>query len=384
MSEKYFPGTGILTKDTLSSGERRIPIRPLGVLSDLVVGSLPMALALAKGGDLTDAKGLLDRAEEYAGDLQVGGLPQEGTLEHKIGRLDVLMLYAGLAHSGLRIKPKLSNLVRVFSGVQVPVLTYEDIVLNNPQSDPRTFTHGEIGADEEHFYAIHQDLEHAIKPAVQTIRGTLVRADIYGDIPQKMADEMSEASMKLDILIRNTGQVGGRMKLFDEFRPYLNPIPLHFIGSTLPKRDFPGPSGAYSGTVHALELLVCGLMPQEDGKSELLDYVLRKRRFIPTDDYDLLDEASTLALRGKALRNLAEELDYPDPLLDLLESFGKQILTFRRAHKGAVARQVPKALTDGTVMGTGGIINIGEFLDNRIMRTQNMLDLIKNIRTSRI
>lgn len=392
MAKEYFPAIGILTKDTLSSGERRIPIRPLGPLSDLVVDSLPTALVSARGGNLTQSRGLLDRVEEYAGDLQVRGLPGEGTLEHKVGRLDVLMLYAGFAHIGLRIHSNLSNLLREFSKTQIPALTYEDIVLNNPQKDTRTFTDQEVGADEEHFYGIHQDLEHAIKPAVIALKKALVFhlgedgryqygfKKSYPEKAKELVVEADKGATTLSLLVNNTRTVGSRMRYFDEFRPFLNPIPQELLAPTLPQVEYVGPSGAYSGSVHALDLLIEGSIRALSLDDEVIKYIGDKRVYIPQVDYPLLDTAVAFSMREKKLKFVS---DQPNPLLETLIGFGGQLLMFRWIHLGAVSRQVPEVLRNSNEIGTGGINNVAAFLHRRIERIEKTLRDLREMGSKR-
>lgn len=383
MAEKYFPGTGILTKDALSSGERRNPIRPLGSLSDLVVDGLPAALALAKVGDLTQARELLDKAEEYAGDFQDIGLPQEGTLEHQVGRLDVLMLYVGFAHSGFRINPNLSNLVGEFSRVKIPALTYEDIVLNNPKGDPRTFTDQEVGADEEHFYLIHQELEHAMKPAVLALKDAIFTHIKSRDnfTPTDALQKKATADVELaalDLLVDNTRTVGKGMRYFDEFRPFLNPIPKEYLAPTLPQQEYAGPSGAYSGTVHSLDLLIEGSAGNLAPDNEVISYLEVNRQYIPQVEYILLDEAIAFATREKGFLHIRDEED--KMLIDTLAEYGSRLLMFRRIHLGSVRRQVPAVIRNDSEVGTGGISNVARFLQSRIDRTEATLKLFEETR----
>src|SRR5438067_1617249 len=98
MKEAYFPGEYCLSTELTASGERRIPIRPLGKLSDLVVGQLPDALTAARKGSLIHVNRLSEEAESYAGELEEQHIfpGMEGSINFKVGRLDALMLYTGL------------------------------------------------------------------------------------------------------------------------------------------------------------------------------------------------------------------------------------------------------------------------------------------------
>ncbi len=379
MIEKYFPKNGALSKDMIAYSKKRVPIRPLGPLSDLVIEELPGVLAQAKDGRNVEAKELLERANHFAEGLLMGGLPTSSeTQEYRIARLDVLMLYTGFAHRGVRLTSNLSDLVGRFSGAQIPALTYEDIVLNNPvHTDPRTFTDGVVGADEEHFYVIHQDLEHAMKPAIVALKDAIfVHIKSAKDFSRDEALQKKAVAdtelLALDLLVDNTRTVGRGMKLFDEFRPFLNPIPKDYLAPTLSNEEYVGPSGAYSGTVHALDLLIegsaFGKLASED---EVLLYVKTNKQYIPIVDSDLLDEAISLATRDNNILHVRDSQD--KMLVDTLADYASRLLMFRRIHLGSVRRQVPSVMKNDSEIGTGGISNVARFLQGRIERTEAAL-----------
>lgn len=373
----YFPSDGTVLADTLYS-EKRVPVRPLGRLSDLAVEHLPGVLLNVKQGE--NPADFIDAVERHAANAFSVGLPKAGTDPYALGRLDLMLLYAGISHSGGKIGSKTSELVLYFSKTQPPTLTYEDIVLVNPlrthngqaARDPRTFTNGFIGSNEEQFYLIHQDLEGVIHPAVETVKDVALSADLNGNVTTEDIQQLGIANESLDILIDNTRTVGKSLREFDNFREYLNPITI--TGDGLKQYD-QGPSGVYSGTVHALDLLVTGI--DAPGQDEVGEYMRKHRRLFPASHHSVMDEAVHLATAGFSLFDLVDSSSSPSGLAEIVKKYGEKLLLFRHIHRGAVARQAPQALRSENETGTGGITNVAVFLENRIGRTRNMLQRLE-------
>lgn len=393
-TKRYFPEDGFLSKDRVGSGEKRLSVRPLGPLSDLVIEEFPEALTAARTGNVSVAMELMQKADNLASRLTDHFLPTPGSVDYDVARLDVLMLYAGFAHVGVRVDDNLSNLIGCFSRDKVPALTYEDIVLNNPIAytnergeliyrDPRTFTDKEVGADEEHFYGIHQELEHAMKPAVLVLKDAIFAhtrsRDNFSPIDALQKTAGADAGLSaLDLLISNTRTVGRGMKHFDKFRPFLNPIPKEYVGPTLPDEEYVGPSGAYSGTVHVLDLLIEGSVGKLPSDDEVILYLEANRKYIPQTDYVLLDEAIAFSTRKNDFLYVSDEEG--KTLIDTLVNYANRLLMFRRIHVGSVRHQVPSVMKNDSEVGTGGISNVARFLQGRIERTETALKRFEEIR----
>lgn len=358
LNEIYFPKQGNLTPEYVSNGEKRKPVRPLGVFSDIVVETMPQILS-------QDSKENISYLQTAFGESALDIIMSEDqTPIEPVARLDVLMAATALAHNNIEIPTELQRLVRYFSINKLPVLLYEDIIHSNPQNDPRTFLHGEAGADEEHFYLIHKDIEEEMHPLV-----TNALESITGD---KNPEDLKAVANGLNTLVINTRTVGRKMQHFDKFRPYLGPVPVDMTGMNSEER-YAGPSGAYSGTVHALDLALMGIESEDD---EIKKYVEDNSMYFPKGDQKLVDMGLSIATNKESMLDYVRRSEY-DPTL--VEGFGEiayQLLVFRHVHKHAVAKQVPGLIEDPTAMGTGGISAVGSFLDKRIQKIQNALQEI--------
>lgn len=354
----YFQG-GELTGEKLPNGEKRTPDRPLGVLSNFVVKELPECLGQIKSGAISK-----DLARNSMESLAVGCVrPKVGTHEYALGRLDVMMVYTGLAHRGVRVGEKFSQLIAYFSQADLAALTYEDVIMHNPAIDPRTFTHGEAGSDEASFYKLHYDLEKPMEPLVEAVKVFVENG------PSSSTIQIEHNMQALGILFANTRSSGKGMRHFNDFRDYLNGIPKNMIAPTLDQVEYGGPSGAFSPTVHELDVLVCGIQ----GDDELARYVQANREYFPSGNRDVLDQAIAMANQGKSIMDYVRASGYDVHLVTLARSLLQPLANFRSAHLGAVEKQVPKLFKDETAAGTGGIASSVPFLRHRMEKIKGLL-----------
>ncbi len=161
---------------TSNKAEPTQKIRPLGALSDYVVERFPADLIRFKAfcderrGRPTRALGI-DILQVRKDELTMGieklivANPikfQESQLG--VARLDLMMLEAGLRAHGLECGLSLGFLIKCLSDKtrQQPILSYQDVILNNPPSDMRTFTNGACGKQEADFYRGHQMIESCL------------------------------------------------------------------------------------------------------------------------------------------------------------------------------------------------------------------------------
>lgn len=377
-SNGYFPQGGVLTADRLPSGESRVPFRPLGRFSDSVVTEMPLALERASVGRALvgeDGSALgvyVAHMESLAGDLIEAPLPLEGTPEFAVARLDVMMGYAGVAHSGERIGENVSELVRRFALGGAPVLTYADVVLSNPFDDPRTFTVGEVGKDEADFYRIHRDIEHATIPIVDRLEELLFAHAVVGAThfaPEEI-EEMMAGVRGLNVLVDNTEVVGRMMQRpnFNVFRPYLGSTKPEMVGEGLEEKEYPGPSGAFTAAVPALDLLLSGKQVLDLKAEELAT----RRDYFPPDDLPLLDAAVVIAESGNSLMDFLFR-GGQGALADVYKGYVTQLQRFRAHHMHAIELQIPFVLENPDEEGTGGMTDVGSYLNAHIrMHSRNL------------
>lgn len=164
---------------TLFTGEVKpaptAKIRPLGALSDFVVEQFPdriaaIRLSQSNAGQQTGPFGLgrkndtPEKLAAYVEGLIVGKMFSVLSEHRHVARLDLMTLDAGLRAIGAAPGMGLQILVDDASrGTgQQPILSYQDIIIDNPPADLRTFTNGVIGKQEADFYLGHQMIESCL------------------------------------------------------------------------------------------------------------------------------------------------------------------------------------------------------------------------------
>lgn len=150
--------------------------RPLGALSDFIVEELPERIAVIRAHAKHHFQYALGAPFGLSGDDGQGEL--SNTIErmisgrrfsipggqHDVARLDLMMVEAGLRAVGGVCGPALGNFIMDMAQQtgQKPILSYQDLILSNPQGDMRTFTNGAIGKQEADFYRGHVMIESCL------------------------------------------------------------------------------------------------------------------------------------------------------------------------------------------------------------------------------
>ncbi|TAH36146.1 MAG: hypothetical protein EYC62_03345 [Alphaproteobacteria bacterium] len=173
MSTTTIDATGLFAGAVKSAPIAKI--RPLGPLSDFVVEELPNRLsairfAQSKSAQQTGPFGLGqqgDSTEKLAADIEGLIAGKQFHVPHaktNLARLDLMMLEAGLRAIGTVPGAGLQTLIDDASREtgQQPILSYQDIIIDNPPGDLRTFTTGVIGKQEADFYRGHQMIESCL------------------------------------------------------------------------------------------------------------------------------------------------------------------------------------------------------------------------------
>jgi tryptophan 2,3-dioxygenase len=335
--------------------QERHPIRPLKAVSDFVVEQLPQRLiAIREGTDNVDelistCEMLLVNSFSYTPSKQFG-LDRE--LDQRLMLLDLLFLDSAIVHSGGVSGGRLTSLIEQLSqeADRIPALTYEDLVYahTNPLLvDPRTFTNGVNGLSERDFYVGHMRVEEELQACV-----TMCHSVLKNQISQSHFDSvLRQVAQRVEVVKEYMEMLGTKMtpEHFRVFRQYLD---------THPVRGFKGPSGVFSATFPALEILVAGdKLPQE-----YYDYYEKNLQYLPRHEWPLLEEARQLAFEGRTLGNLAvQNLS----LYELVKAINTSIQRFRGTHYRGVERQIPEVL-NGEATGTGGEQDVDAFLKGRM------------------
>lgn len=311
--------------------EAKNKIRPLGALSNYVAERF--AEALQQTPEVAAAE-----IESMAHDNEARAVSGDQFL--KVARLDVMMLEAGLRGIGKGAGPRLRGLIEFFSiGTgQPPIITYQDLILNNPAGDLRCFTTGETGKQETHFYLGHQQIE---RHAARAINGILS----FLDAPSAESGELKKAVAQVRHMAEG---MRGFKRLdtgaFDAFRVFYKSNDCPVMGQKLA-----GPSGLYSGSIPALDLLVAGrhLPPH------FAEFVAANAQYYPRQESAILESAKSAAVSGNSLLDVLEKLGSPPDLCADLAGLQKALRDFRSAHTQAVVKYLPGVVRE-TDVGTGG------------------------------
>lgn len=274
--------------------ERNVGVqqRPLGTVSDFVVKTLPSRLEQIRAGKL-DVQALIDEVER----LVEGSVYETQQLaDTRVARLDVLMLESSIVHSGGTPGLNLRTLADLLtdSTVQPPAMTYEDIIVNNPPDDPRTFTHGGVGSAEAAFYLGHQLIEGELERAIEKMRQLFVlHSPEVSAHPGDVVALLQAIVQHINIVTEYTHVLGQKMDpgAFLIFRQYL---------ATNEQRNAKGPSGAFTARVPLLEVLFAG----ETLPEEFFRYLESNRIYFPVAGQLALLSAIAGVHRGETLTQL--------------------------------------------------------------------------------
>ncbi|MBI4030641.1 MAG: hypothetical protein HY370_03100 [Proteobacteria bacterium] len=221
----------------------RIPDRPLGAFSDYVVETLPARLE--------DGDGEAMRRGIYP--LIPEGLTQNF---NKIALLDLKMVFTACGRMAVRcgtgkeeflnhpVHRKLMEAIRQVSPSTPYIITYDDIVINNPESDPRVFTTGRVGYSEKQFYRGHRIIEGHLDASIGTLKEVLSGAPSPIPLLETCHESLRGAQKALALFLTEL-----RTEDFLAFKPFFDTN-----GYTGEK----GPSGAFSAKAPHVDILVYG------------------------------------------------------------------------------------------------------------------------------
>lgn len=337
----------------------RNEVRPLGQLSDFVVNQVPSLLNEIREEKKTVAE-LIQRSEDLAliAHKNIGKLAKkEKYQELLIARIDVLLLNAAIRHEGGTPGPLLTKLINLIVRVTArpATLTYEDVVINNPIKDIRTFTNGEVGVSEAGFYNGHRYIEFALDPAIQTLRDTL--NDVVRLSTEEIIERVRTIVDAMNTLIAYTGTISKKLPeqhFKGTFRKYLG---------SFKDLGLNGPSGAFTPSVPLIEHMLMGeTLTDEDAK-----YLQENIQYFPLEQQQELISTLRSARRQKmSVRSILISRGAPEEGMKLLKELSTMFTRFRTVHYGAVQKHLPEVNT-----GTGGT-HIDDFLIPRRDRTHGL------------
>lgn len=352
--------------------------RPLRGLSDYITQDFPSDLLASREGKITKIA-LQQKAENLARSALERGLPRNHTGARSIARLDTMMLYTGLVHEKVAVGRQMRRLVRRLQGKgNVPVLTYEDVILSNPPSDIRTFTTGAVGDAEANFYRLHQDIERTLRPIVVKI-ANITKGRNLPEERTGVYSSLQVALPSLNTLRTNTNATNRDLAKshFDSFRVYFTPIPRSASINRIFKRTYGGPSGAFSATIPALDLMTAG----GDFRDPIRKYIRKNKKLMPSADRKLLTVAVRVARERRSLSDRILKGEKVTLLKPLTEPLLQSLLQFRNAHKGAVMKHLP-GLMEGEAgkQGTAGIVDGAGFFGRRIAKIQRVQQQVASMK----
>lgn len=341
----------LVNKDKLFSNEPiekavRKKNRPLAELSNFIVDELPKVL-VESSPEIAFEK--LEKSLLRNPNKIVRKLKSMQEAELLLARLDLLMFEAAFRSFGHQSDSLQTILGSLQTLTQRPtIVTYEDIVIDNPADDIRTFTTGIVGKHEAGFYIGHKIIEGKLAQVIRNIQD--VRAKRKGN--ENNVALIRQATQLLDEVIVLTQNIGFQMDVtaFSQFRGYLGSS-IDQSGVILQK----GPSGAFSAKVPTVDLLIAGKLSDTHAQ-----YVKENSQYFPLREMNQLAQ-----LMNTQLDSLTTIFSKDGQDVTVVEELIKKIKQFRGMHIRAVKNQVP-GLIEGEGVGTAGVSAVGKFLKERI------------------
>ena len=363
-------GKELFTRNTIESRDRT-PQRPLREVSNFVVEKLPTLVTLIDSNKV-QAEQLLQEVNDVLSRidhsiithlLQLAHQNTEGSpnqlafnTELDQAAFDLKMLEIALVTYGEQPPTELTQLVDTFSEAtgQLPMITYEDLIYINPESDPRTFTMGEVGNSEYDFYFGHLRIERVLETVTQQVeQAAQLLQQETPQVPQAIA-ALEEAVQLFSEAQQDMHAVGMDLPKdhFAIFRKFFN---------THPTRELKGPSGAFTAAVPVLDMRLGG----ENLEPSYFNYLQDNEMYFPRTGRQEMAHAYQKIEAGETLSTLSAGVGNPEELVNVLHALSDQVRQFRGQHYRGVRHQIPEAVT-GNLMGTGGEEDPGQFLRGRM------------------
>lgn len=343
---------------TTEKEENTMKQRPLGELSYYVMETLPERLEAPSYELVRDCERLLSSLDPRV----ILATATAGVKTQSLASLDAKMLEIGIIQSGFAPPKELTELVDQLSGEAPPVITYDELLLLNPVDDFRTFTRGEIRETETVFYLEQRFIEECLEYTIQKMRVAIefLKPDAtlnYDTSIQRALRALSGIESDLEPAIATMRGLGYLMEgHFDAFRKYV---------SVHPVRNLKGPSGAFTARIPIMELLLHG----EELRPNYMHYFEENRKYFPREGQAEILDAFKQAQNGNTLTALCYKNERAQCIMERINVIGEFLNVFRKSHIKSVAQQIPDILR-GDAPGTGGEINSGKFLRDRMKDTK--------------
>ncbi len=330
--------------------------RPLPHVSDFVLEKLPHLISsiesdLDEKSKLKKISDLFNTIEKLFVEICINDL--EKIINSKTFRLSVLdikMCAMVIWHNGYKDLPiSLSNILESICRVtgDSHILTYEDIILENPVNDIRTFfTKENIGLNEELFYRAHQLIEDKILQVAMLVRNAIALRYISEESVINIESLMKEAN---DITSKLTKELDKQH--FVIFRKYLSAT-----------ANLKGPSGAFSGTYPLIDLYWRG---SSDIFKVNRDRYRTDNMYFPSfqrkEIYQLVETSSI------SIKSLAKA--QTPGFKELFMVFFRTMKSFRQRHLASVKKHLTDVFNNKE-NGTMGDSETGTYLKNSFKNTE--------------
>ncbi len=336
--------------------------RPLGQFSDYVVTVMP---AVLRDGTLAQLhEDIEKRMPGHSGETVLAKVFNfTAPARQSLKKLDLKMALNACRYLAVKegmskedflshpIHCRLMDLIEVAAGGKgkTPfMLTYEDIVLNNPADDMRVFTTGKTGFMEREFYRGHQVIESLLAEADVFMKDFIDSKNSVlpgpAVLPRSLALRSAQNYLHgaLDVLGLFLSDLP--QEDFNGFKPFFN---------TCPYTGEKGPSGAFSAKVPYTDMLVYGKdLPAYEGH-----YLKANAPYFPAQD---LKNAFNAASGANLLSQCREDPAMHTHARECV-AIANLLLAFRVIHLKTVKHQIGDAVT-GSAEGQGAL----HFLEQRV------------------
>lgn len=325
--------------------------RPLGAFSNYVVGVMPQLLDSLLNADSKDLRSFCTETGELISALVPRNDP--------VSLMDQKMMYRALVRLSI-LYPDYQDIAILRDTLEKKIETvlpdgailgptYEDIILNNPAADTRTFTSGETGHYEASFYRGHQAIENHLAQAIDGITQVLQNPH------REKSNSILQAAQQAVTAVRQS------MTSFYKDLPREQFMTFKAYFDTNPFRNEKGPSGAFSAKIQHLIILVHGGNTPQDRR----DYIDANQSYFPVVDLAKLRQSQKDNQSLKALASAG----FVDS--ELVDSIDMTVLGFLQSHRSTVTKQMGLAAHGSAEQGQAG-----EFLSNRIQTYKDAMQKI--------
>lgn len=353
----------------------RIPYRPLGEFSTFVITQLPSLLTQVRSGALS-----IDEVAEYVNRSapsveSTHGLTGAGL---KVARLDAQSAYNGLVHGARLLAKQDDTLLPFIPGPNISalandlalrtgrprILTYEDVVIDNPRQDMRTLTDGQVADSERGFFLAHAYIEDHLQVTIELMMDIIHGLEGGDSESEQQVNAALGMAKHWRLINDHTATLMKDMprEHFEVFREYLGSYIDPDTLDTQPAQ-LDGASGQGSSRMRETDFLLGGdtFINHEwfmADTTKLLPYY-------PVSGREQFNEVLAMAREGRTIHRLLNQVDPSSPLHRAMNNFAALKINWRQLHQRAVQTQMPDIAT-----GTGGSM-VDEYLERCIDATKN-------------